>query len=137
VEPLSLRSTVGALEAYEPALTLTELALRSAAPEVGVGKLRAELQRMRRSSIVLNRGLREAVAARVAEGATLSEIAMCCGRVKSDHRGNLSGETSWLGRRIGQLPESGQPRPTPWIHSDTLALIARQGLCKSPNEVEV
>jgi hypothetical protein len=51
-----------------------------------------------------------------------------------DKRGNESGETSWLARRIGQLPEAGNPHPTPWIHSD--ALIARDGLSITPREVE-
>ncbi len=135
--PLSLRATIGALESYEPVLTLTETALAVAPQEVSVLTLRAELARVRASAIVLNRGLREAVARRLAEGATLSEIALRCGRVKHDRRGNRSGETSWLARRIGQLPEGGQPRPTPWVHSDTLALIAREGLGISPHEVEL
>ena len=63
-------------------------------------------------------------------------IAMRCGRVKRDRRGNVSGETSWLARRIGQLPEGGEDQPTPWVHTDTLALIARDGLGLSPREVE-
>ena len=42
---------------------------------------------------------------------------MRCGRTKRDRRGGLSGETSWLGRRIGELPEGGEAEPTPWIHS--------------------
>jgi hypothetical protein len=134
---VSLRATVGALETYEPPLTLTALAVATAGPDMSGATLGAELGRMRRSPIVLNRGLREAVARRVGEGATLSEIALRCGRLKRDRRGNVSGETSWLARRIGQLPESGQPRPTPWIHSNTLALIARQGLSMGPHEVEL
>lgn len=68
---------------------------------------------------------------------TLSEIALRCGRIKRDRRGNISGETSWLACRIGQLPEGGQQKPGPWIHSDVLALIARDGLCVSPHEVEL
>jgi hypothetical protein len=87
---------------------------------------------------VLNRRLREAVQSRLARGElTMSEIAIRCGRVKRDRRGNISGETSWLARRIGQLPEGGEDHPTPWVHSDTLALIARDGLALSPNEVEL
>ncbi len=135
--PVSLRGAVGALENYEPAVTLTEAALSTPAADVSIRTLQAELERLRRSPIVLNRGLREAVARRIAAGATLSEIALRCGRFKHDRRGNRSGETSWLARRIGQLPESCQPRPTPWIHSNTLALIAREGLCMSPHEVEL
>ena len=67
----------------------------------------------------------------------MSEIAIRCGRVKRDQRGNVSGETSWLARRIGQLPDAGQSTPTPWISSDVLALIARDGLGLSPREVEL
>jgi hypothetical protein len=100
--------------------------------------LAAELARLAESPIVLNRRLREAVQARLARGdVTMSEIAIRCGRVKQDRRGNTSGETSWLGRRLGLLPEGGADQPTPWVHSDTLALIARDGLAMSPNQVEV
>jgi hypothetical protein len=67
----------------------------------------------------------------------MSEIAMRCGRVKRDSAGNESGETSWLARRLGILPEGGRDTPTPWVHSDVLALIARLGLGISPREVEV
>ena len=56
--------------------------------------------------------------------------------MKRDACGNESGETSWLARRLGLLPEGGKERPTPWIHSDVLALIARRGLGLSPREVE-
>ena len=38
-------------------------------------------------------------------------------------------------RRIGQLPEGGEEQPTPWIHSDVLALVVRQGLGASPHEI--
>jgi hypothetical protein len=100
--------------------------------------LTAELTRLDESPVVLNRRLREAVAHTLADGElSMSEIAMRCGRVKRDRRGRLSGETSWLARRIGQLPEGGEDQPTPWVHSDTLALIARDGLGMSPNEVEL
>ena len=67
----------------------------------------------------------------------MSEIAIRCGRIKRDRRGNVSGETSWLARRIGLLPEGGGDEPTPWVHSDVLALIARDGLGVSPREVEL
>jgi hypothetical protein len=67
----------------------------------------------------------------------MSEIAIRCGRVKRDTRGSSSGQTSWLARRIGQLPEGGQDSPTPWVHTDVLALIARDGIGVSPNEVEL
>jgi hypothetical protein len=42
-----------------------------------------------------------------------------------------------LARRLGQKPESGTREPTPWISSDVLALIARDGLGLSPYEVEL
>ena len=92
---------------------------------------------MHNSPIVLNRRLREVTLAIVgSEQLSMSETAMRCGRVKRDTRGNVSGATSWLARRVGLLPEGGQTRHTPWIHSDVLALIARRGLAISPREVE-
>jgi hypothetical protein len=100
--------------------------------------LRQEHARVCRSPIILNRGLREAVVRAIARGdVSMSEIAIRCGRVKYDRRGNRSGETSWLARRVGLLAEGGAVAPTPWIHSDVLALIARRGLGISPREVEL
>ncbi len=97
-----------------------------------------EHERLAGSPIVLNRGLREAVQRELRLGVlSMSEIALRCGRAKRDRRGNSSGETSWLARRIGQKPEGAEQRPCPWIHSDVLALIARDGLSISPNEVEL
>jgi integrase len=53
------------------------------------------------SKIVLNRGLRQAVlAAAAAQGLSMSEIAVRCGRVKHDSKGKESGETRWLARRL-------------------------------------
>jgi hypothetical protein len=138
--PVSLRATIASLERYEPVRTLTGRALASHehADDVSVTVLRAELRRVRESPIVLNRGLRKAVLDAVERrGQSMSEIAMRCGRVKRDAAGNESGETSWLARRLGLLPEGGRVRTTPWIHSDVLALIARDGLGVSPREVEV
>jgi len=87
---------------------------------------------------VLNRGLREAVQRKVARGElSMSQIAIRCGRIKHDKKGKQSGETSWLARRIGQLRESGMDRPTPWVHTDVLALIARAGLGIAPREIEL
>lgn len=138
LQPLTLRDVIGALEDYEPPRTMTAAALRGPWPRhVGRACLSLELSRLLRSSIVLNRGLREAVEREVRAGISMSEIAMRCGRLKADRNGNRSGETSWLARRIGQMPEGGQTHPTPWIHSDTLALIARNGLALSPREVEL
>lgn len=139
-EVLTLRDVVAQLESYEPARTFSigALAVHGHDQTLSTSCLSCELKRVTCSPIVLNRGLREAVARAVASGGlTRSEIAMRCGRTKRDRRRALSGETSWLARRIGELPEGGQSEPTPWIHSDTLALIARQGLGLSPNEVEL
>jgi hypothetical protein len=137
---VSAREAVAALESYEPvcALTLRGLSRRAGGEEVSTAVLRVELARVRESPIVLNRRLREVVLATVARhGLSMSEIALRCGRVKHDRRGNESGETSWLARRLGLLPEGGRSDPTPWIHSDVLALIARRGLGVSPREVEL
>ncbi|MFI4991214.1 MAG: hypothetical protein ACHQHO_09930 [Solirubrobacterales bacterium] len=138
-ETLSVRETIACLERYGPVLALTRRALASnqQTDEVSVAILRAELVRMQESPIVLNRALRAAVVKAVERGGqSMSEIAMRCGRIKRDSAGNASGETSWLARRLGLLPEGGRRRPTPWIHSDVLALIARDGLGLSPREVE-
>jgi hypothetical protein len=140
MEILTLRDVVGALESYEPVMSATATAIGSHRPdpEVSVVVLAAELQRMQATRIVLNRALREAVLRAVREqGLSMSEIAMRCGRAKRDARGMRSGETSWLGRRLGLLPESGARNPTPWVHSEVLGLIARKGLGISPREVEL
>jgi hypothetical protein len=137
---LPLRQVFGLLQAYEPAASMTRAALAAHPPSAGasVSALRAELDRACNSPIVLNRALRERVERAVAtEGLSMSEIATRCGRVKRSRNGSESGETSWLARRIGQLPEAGRDRPTPWVHSDVLALIARDGLGISPHEVEL
>jgi hypothetical protein len=137
---LSARDVVGALEAYEPVCTLTRQAVISFRRDrrVSVSTLSVELRRIEASPIVLNRRLREAVLRAVREhGMSFSAIAMACGRIKHDRRGNGSGETSWLARRVGLLPASPGARPNPWVHSDTLALIARDGLGIAPREVEL
>jgi hypothetical protein len=139
-EPVRLREVIGALESYEPAceLTLAALARYRDDPQTCTAVLRIQLERLRESPIVLNRKLREAVLAAIGgDGPSLSEIALRCGRVKRDRKGNCSGETSWLARRVGILPESGRCRCNPWVHSDVLALIARSGLGISPREVEL
>jgi hypothetical protein len=138
-EVTSLRTVVAALEDYEPArsMTLAQLAAAGGRARPCVGTLRAELRRLRASRVVLNRRLREAVLSAIAEeGLSMSQIAIRCGRVKRDARGRISGETSWLGRRLGLLPEGGADGPTPWARSDVLALIAWRGLGISPREVE-
>ncbi len=139
-EPVSLREAIARIEDYEPMCGLTRRALMRHREDMGISTsmLGAELARVRESPIVLNRRLREIVLRTIErEELSMSEIAIRCGRVKRDGRGNVSGETSWLGRRLGLLPDSGQSAPTPWIHSDVLALIARRGLAISPREVEL
>ncbi|MGD1052097.1 MAG: hypothetical protein ABR947_13600 [Solirubrobacteraceae bacterium] len=137
---LSARDVVGALEAYEPVCAITRAAVERYRHDrgVSVSTLSVELRRIESSPIVLNRRLREAVLDAVREhGTSFSAIAMSCGRIKRDRRGNGSGETSWLARRVGLLPSSPGAGPNPWVHSDTLALIARQGLGVAPREVEL
>lgn len=139
-QPVSVREVIASLESYDPVSTLTRgaLALHRGDAEVSTALLRAELARIQQSPIVLNRRLREVALATIErEALSMSEIAIRCGRVKRDCSGNESGETSWLARRLGLLPEGGRDMPTPWIHSDVLALIARCGLGISPREVEL
>lgn len=138
-EALTLRDVIARLESYDPprAITVATLARFEEDDSPSTTVLRCELTRVLNSPVILNRGLREAVDRALATGATMSQIAIRCGRMKRDRRGKTSGETSWLARRIGRLPEGGQAEPTPWIHSATLALIAREGLGLNPNEVEV
>jgi hypothetical protein len=140
-QPESVRDAIACMESYEPvrALTAHALAHHGDDPGVSVTVLRSELRRIDASRIVLNCGLRRAVLrAMRTEGVSLSEIAFRCGRVKRDGKGNASGETSWLARRVGISPEGGSDgEPTPWIHTDVLALIARDGLGISPHEVEL
>jgi hypothetical protein len=136
----SVRDAIARLQAYEPVreITLGALSLHREDPDLSVTVLGAELRRVLLSPIVLNRALRETALATIQrEELSLSEIAIRCGRVKRDVRGNVSGETSWLARRLGMLPEGGRDTPTPWIHTDVLALIARRGLGVSPREVEL
>lgn len=137
---LSVRDVIARLESYEPARALTRVAVARHGHErrLSVSVLKAELERVDSSPIVLNRRLREAVLRTIrTQEVSASEIAVRCGRVKRDARGNISGETSWLARRVGLVPEGGAEVPTPWIHSDVLALIARRGLGLSPRDVEL
>jgi hypothetical protein len=139
-EPASVREVIARLESYEPVRALTRRALEvhDRDKRVSITVLRGELARVQESPIVLNRRLREAVlAAAERQGLSMSEIAIRCGRIKRDSAGNESGETSWLSRRLGLLAEGGRETPPPWVHSDVLALIARDGLGLSPREVEL
>jgi hypothetical protein len=137
---VSLREAIATLESYEPLREMTRSALARYEhdPSVSCTVVRAELLRVLDSPIVLNRALREAVVAKVASGeASMSELAIRCGRLKRESGGGTTGETSWLARRVGLLPEGGHRRPTRWVHSDVLALIARAGLGVAPREVEL
>ena len=139
-EQVKLRDVVAAFESYEPVRTFTEQAIAHHRddPHVLSARLCSEFERLCTSPIVLNRGLREAVLeATKRRGMTMSEIALRCGTVKRDRHGKPSGETSWLARRVGLMPEGGAQAITPWIHSDVLAAIARKGLGLGPREVEL
>jgi len=139
-QPVSVRDVIASLESYEPVrgLTVRAIAAYRDDGQVSVAMLGSELERVDRSPLVLNRGLREATLSVLErEGSSMSEIAMRCGRVKRDCHGRCSGETSWLARRLGILPAAGESTPTPWVHSDVLGLIAREGLRISPREVEL
>jgi hypothetical protein len=137
---VTLRDVVGHVQDYQPACAQTArtIATHGTDSSISTCALRSELDRLAASPIVLNRRLREAVERRLAQGElSMSEIAIRCNRVKRDKRGALSGETSWLARRIGQLPEGGAKEPRPWVHTDVLAVIARDGLGLTPSEVEL
>lgn len=136
---VSLRCVVGAMQDYEPAISVARAAVgeHASSRDVSVCVLTAELDRLLESPVVLNRRLREHVQNAVGEGVSLSELAHRCGRIKRSRTGMASGDTSWLARRCGLLPEAGHDRPTPWVHTDVLALIARAGLGIAPREVEV
>jgi hypothetical protein len=137
---VSLRSVIALAESYEPFCRHSRDALSRHGDDLTMSTttLGTELTRVLCSPIVLNRGLREAVLTKVKGGeTTMSEIAVRCGRLKRGARGSRSGETSWLARRIGLLPEGGRRVPTPWVHTDVLALIAREGLGIAPREVEL
>ncbi len=140
LEVVSVRDVIACMESYEPvrSLTVEAIACYRGNRQVSVLALGLELERVDASQLVLNRGLREAALAVIErQDVSVSEIAMRCGRVKRDSKGRVSGETSWLARRLGIIPSSGESAPTPWVHSDVLALIAREGLRISPREVEL
>ncbi len=137
-DAVTLRDVIGGLQAYEPARTLTRDALGHCPVGVCVRRLRYEAQRLDDSAIVLNRGLREAIQRELRLGTvTMSDIAARCGRFRDRPPGSCAGDTTWLARRVGEVPEGGQQRPCPWIRSELLALIARDGLGVSPREVEL
>ena len=135
-ERVTLRDVVGAAERYEPARTMTSEAIASAGSGESTTTLEAELRRLLESPIILNRGLREAVLAITATGVTLSDLAACCGRTKRTKKGEVSGETSWLQRRLGIMPDVGKKAPGVWVHSEVLGLVCRS-LGLEPRDVEV
>lgn len=138
-EPVGLREVIAALESYYPVrgITAAAIAYHRNDPTIALRQLRSEYRWLCTSPVVLNRALREAVLCAIdRDDLSMSEIALRCGVVKRDKRGKHSGETSWLARRVGLMPEGGAKQITPWIHSDVLALIARKGLRVSPREVE-
>lgn len=128
---VTLRHVVGTLERYEPVRSLTRAAVNRRGAR-NVGHLRMELRRLLESPIVLNIALRAAV---LASPRSLSDIAWSCQRHQKG--GSLVGDSSWLQRRIGMMTEHGVAAPTPWVSSDVLALIARDGLGIAPRDVEV
>jgi hypothetical protein len=139
-EPVGLREVIASLEDYEPvrALTAAAIARHRNNPRLALRQIRGEYRWLCTSPVVLNRALREAVLRAIErDELSMSEIALRCGVLKRDRHGNSRGETSWLARRVGLMPEGGAKQTTPWIHSDVLALIAREGLRVSPHEVEV
>jgi hypothetical protein len=139
-QALTLRETIGHFEDYEPfmAMAAAAVAANKDNPAIGVATLHCELRRQQDSPIVLNRGIRAAVLRAVNEqGLSLSEIAARCGRRHSGCDDFSSGDTTWLQRRIGVKKEAGSDGPTRWVHTDVLALIARDGLGLAPHEVEV
>jgi hypothetical protein len=132
---VTLRDVVGALEAYKPATSMTRSALdeRIEWPEHASRLiLRSELKRVETSPIVLNTAVRQGLLEAMARGVTFADVARACGRTR--HPDGSNPETSWLQRRRGLIPEAGGSHATPWAHTDVLALIARQGLNRSPHE---
>jgi hypothetical protein len=139
-EIVILRDVIARLEDYEPAraLTIEALAVYREDPSCSTCRLDGELQRLQASTLVLNRALREAVITAVKHrGLSMSTIALRCGRTRRDRSGRVKGEASWLARRIGLSPEGKEEHPSPWVQSDVLALIAREGLRVCPREVEL
>lgn len=131
VTPITLRNVCGALEDYEPAHKLTAVAVANGER---MGTVANELREQCNTPIVLVRRLREvALEVMAAKGLTLSDVAVGCGRV----RRNGSAETTWLKRRLGIDSEPRGSAPSRWIHTDVLALIARDGLGVAPMDVEL
>ncbi len=138
--PVTLREVIGALERYEPAIAMTRSAIDAQPPggAVSTATLRAELHRMQ-----AQRDRAEPWTARSGRPrAGLRDVAQRDRACAAGARNATAAETS-AARRAGSpgasavCPESGKPTPTPWVHTSTLALIAREGLRVSPREVEL
>jgi hypothetical protein len=137
-EQLTVREVVGRLERYEVVCQITSAVIaKRVDSDCSTTRLAAELDCLRSSPHVLNRGVREAVNRAVERGDTLSAIAQRCGRFTEGPRGQVKSDASWVARKIGQAPETTGGVVSPWLHTDTLALIARDGLSCDPREVEV
>jgi hypothetical protein len=138
---MTLRDTIAHFEAYEPFMAMTTAAIAAGPGQqnVSVAILKSELKRQEESPTVLNRGIREAVLKAVndREDLSLSVIAARCGRQHNRANNCVSGDTTWLQRRIGIRNESASDKPTHWVSTEVLALIARKGLGIAPREVEV
>ena len=109
-----MRKVIATLESYQPVRDITARALRCHRDDkrMSISTLRAELERMDASPIVLNRGLREAVQKTIAQqGLSMNEIAIRCGRFKRDSRGHTFGDTSWLARRVACVPTPANRSP--------------------------
>ena len=128
-EPVGMREAIASLESYEPVRTLTSkaLALHRADPEVSTATLRTEQARVERSEIVLNRGLRRAaLAAAATQDLSMSEIAMRCGKIRCDAKGQ--------GKRRDQLagPASGARAGRRWWHAHAVDPHRRAGADRAP-----
>lgn len=137
-QAVSARELIGKLESYEPVRSMTLKAIENAEEGLSTTRLREQIERVCNGPMVLNRGLREAIQRTIErEDINTNVIAIRCGRFRRDSRGNISGETSWLMRRIGLRAEAGKNTPSAWIRTDVLAHIAREGLRIDPREVEL
>ncbi len=130
------RMVVAALEDYEPVVSMTRAAVAEYTDNrrIRVATLDVACRELCNATVVLNRGLREAF---MASGLTSTEVAARCGMTRYAKNKQLVGDSSWLQRRLGMRSESSTTVATPWIHTDVLALIARDGLGVAPREVEL
>lgn len=133
-EPRTVRAACGAVATYEPVVGLTRLAIRRG--EANTSRLQRELADVEALRTTLNRGIRERFLAMATcdPRITRSEIARRCDRCRPrDDRP----DASWVARRLGLKPSSGESVPTPWIAPAVLSLLATQGLGIDPSEVEL